>query len=72
MGVFMSKALFNELMAYEDGELDTTEIVELFSKLVRSGMAWQLQGMYGRQAMSLINSGYLDKEGNILERDNEE
>ncbi len=68
----MSKALFNELMAYEDGELDTTEIVELFSKLVRSGMAWQLQGMYGRQAMSLINSGYLDKEGNILERDNEE
>ena len=65
----MSKALFNELMAYEDGELDTTEIVELFSKLVRSGMAWQLQGMYGRQAMSLINSGYLDKEGNILERD---
>lgn len=68
----MSKALFNELMAYEDGELDTTEIVELFSKLVRSGMAWQLQGMYGRQAMSLINRGYLDKEGNILERDNEE
>jgi hypothetical protein len=68
MGVFMSKALFNELMAYEDGELDTTEIVELFSKLVRSGMAWQLQGMYGRQAMTLIHSGYLDKDGNILER----
>jgi hypothetical protein len=68
MGVFMSKALFNELMAYEDGELDTTEIVQLFSKLIKSGMAWQLQGMYGRQAMTLINSGYLDKEGNILYR----
>jgi len=64
----MSKALFNELMAYEDGELDTTEIVQLFSKLIKSGMAWQLQGMYGRQAMTLINSGYLDKEGNILYR----
>lgn len=64
----MSKALFSELMAYEDGELDTTEIVQLFSKLIKSGMAWQLQGMYGRQAMTLINSGYLDKEGNILER----
>lgn len=64
----MSKALFNELMAYEDGELDTTEIVQLFSKLIKSGMAWQLQGMYGRQAMTLINSGYLDKEGNILDR----
>jgi hypothetical protein len=64
----MSKALFNELMAYEDGELDTTEIVQLFSKLIKSGMAWQLQGMYGRQAMTLINSGYLDKEGNILEK----
>lgn len=68
----MSKALFNELMAYEEGELDSTEIVQLFSKLIKSGMAWQLQGMYGRQAMTLINSGYLDKEGNILERDNEE
>lgn len=66
----MSKALFNEMMAYEDGELDTTEIVQLFSKLIKSGMAWQLQGMYGRQAMTLINSGYLDKEGNILEREN--
>lgn len=64
----MSKALFNEIMAYEDGELDTTEIVQLFSKLIKSGMAWQLQGMYGRQAMTLINSGYLDKEGNILDR----
>lgn len=68
----MSKALFNEMMAYEEGELDSTEIVQLFSKLIKSGMAWQLQGVYGRQAMTLINSGYLDKEGNILERGNGE
>lgn len=64
----MSKTLLYEIVAYEEGELDSTEIVQLFSKLIKSGMAWQLQGMYGRQAMTLINSGYLDKEGNILDR----
>ena len=54
-------------MNYEDGMLDTQEILNLFSQLVASGLAWQLQGLYGRQAQSLIDSGYLDKEGNILE-----
>jgi hypothetical protein len=62
----MNKELFNEMMNYEDGTLDTSEIVELFSKLIASGLAWQLQGFYGRQAQSLINNGYLDKDGNIL------
>jgi hypothetical protein len=62
----MNKQLFNEMMNYEDGTLDTSEIVELFSKLVASGLAWKLQGFYGRQAQSLINNGYLDKDGNIL------
>lgn len=63
----MNKELFNDMMSYEDGTLDTHEIVVLFSKLVASGLAWQLQGAYGRQAQSLIDQGYLDKEGNILE-----
>ena len=55
------------MMNYEDGNMDTSEVVILFSQLVASGLAWQLQGSYGRQAQSLIDSGYLDKEGNILE-----
>jgi hypothetical protein len=62
----MNKELFNDMMNYEDGTLDTSEIVELFSKLIASGLAWKLQGFYGRQAQSLINNGYLDKDGNIL------
>jgi hypothetical protein len=65
----MNKNLLNDIMNYEDGMLDTQEILNLFSQLVASGLAWQLQGAYGRQAQSLINQGYLDKEGNILERD---
>lgn len=65
----MNKNLLNDMMSYEDGNVDTSEVINLFSQLVASGLAWQLQGAYGRQAQSLINQGYLDKEGNILERD---
>jgi hypothetical protein len=57
---------FTRLMAFENGELNNEETVELFSELVKSGMAWQLQGFYGRTAKSMIEQGYLDGEGNIL------
>lgn len=53
------------IIAYESGELDTRETVELFSELVRTGLAWQLQGFYGRTAHSLIRSGILDNSGAI-------
>ena len=57
---------FTKLMAFENGELDTEEMVELFSDLVRTGLAWQLQGFYSRTAKQLIDNGYLDYDGNIL------
>jgi len=57
---------FTKLMAFENGELDTEETVELFSDLVKTGLAWQLQGFYGRTAKDMIENGYLDSEGNIL------
>jgi hypothetical protein len=49
--------LADELMDYEDGVLDETATVNLFQRLVDNGMAWQLQGSYGRMAMELIRSG---------------
>jgi len=55
-------------MAFEDGELSDNEIIELFSELIKSGMAWQLQGFYGRFARDLIEQGYLSKDGKILKR----
>lgn len=54
------------IMAYENGELSESQTVELFSNLLRSGLVWQLQGSYGRQAADFINAGILSVKGDIL------
>jgi hypothetical protein len=45
------------IMAYEAGELDEEAIIAGFQALVKSGLAWQLQGHYGRTAAALIKAG---------------
>lgn len=47
------------IIAYENGELDEEETLEFFQSLVDSGMAWQLQGSYGRTAAQLIEAGLI-------------
>lgn len=44
-------------MAYEAGELDEDTIVAGFQHLIDSGLAWSLQGHYGRTASALIDAG---------------
>ena len=53
----MSRDLLDQLIDYEDGALDDDECVELFQRLVDSGLAWTLQGHYGRTAVALIEAG---------------
>jgi len=55
-----------DIIAYENGELDEDQFLSLFSQLVSSGLAWTLQGHYGRTAATLIENGWLDSSGNIL------
>ena len=52
------KDLTSMLMDYEGGQLDESETVELFQHLIDTGMAWRLQGHYGRTAKALIEAGY--------------
>lgn len=51
------------ILKYENGELNEEQVIELFSSLLRSGLAWQLQGSYGRTAADFINAGILTVKG---------
>ena len=57
----VKKPTIDQLMAYEDGQMTEEELIDLFQQLVDTGMAWQLQGHYGRTAMNLIEAGLVTK-----------
>lgn len=49
--------MLNQIIAFENDELDESEVVVLFQHLVDTGLAWTLQGFYGRTARDLIAAG---------------
>lgn len=53
----MTTDLVDRIMDYEQGNLDQEEMVEFFQELVDEGLAWRLQGHYGRTATRLIEAG---------------
>lgn len=59
--------MIDKIIAYEEGMLDGAGMVYLFAELVKNGMAWSLQGHYGRIASRLIDAGILTNDGDIDE-----
>ena len=51
------KSLTSQIVRYETGEGSEEETIALFQQLINTGMAWQLQGHYGRMARHLIEQG---------------
>ena len=52
------------IMAWEGGEMETEEeVIEFFQHLIDTGMAWTLQGCYGRTAAALIDQGLCMRKG---------
>ena len=47
-----------DIIDYENGEMEFARIVEMFQTLINTGYAWSLQGHYGLTAQSLIDDGY--------------
>jgi hypothetical protein len=52
----------DDIIRYEQGEMNDEDTIKMFQKLIDSGMAWQLQGHYGRTAMALIEAGYCTRK----------
>jgi hypothetical protein len=50
--------LVGQIIDFESGMMDQEEVVSFFQGLIDSGMAWTLQGSYGRTAKALIDAGH--------------
>jgi len=50
------------IIEFEGGEIDDDRTLELFQHLVDTGLAWTLQGSYGRMAAQLIEEGYIKEK----------
>ena len=46
----------NDIIDYENGEMDEARAIEFFQGMINSGVVWQLQGSYGRTAQMLIDN----------------
>lgn len=53
-------SILNDIISYENGDMDENKEVKLFQYLLDSGMVWKLQGSYGRKAASMIKSGLIN------------
>jgi hypothetical protein len=53
--------LTTRIIEFETGEATEEQVIELFQYLVDTGLAWSLQGSYGRIAQNWIEIGLIKK-----------
>lgn len=53
----MTEIKTEDLIRYENDEMTDEEEVVFFQRLIDTGMAWTLQGHYGRKAAQFIAEG---------------
>jgi len=46
--------MVEKIIKFENGEMNQEETIDFFQEIINSGLVWELQGFYGRQAMELI------------------
>ncbi len=62
----------SKIMDYENGEMSKSETIAFFADLIKTGLAWQLQGSYERQANFFIDRGYISPAGQILKEEDDD
>jgi hypothetical protein len=55
----------DKMIKFEASELNSMEVLDLFSDLIKTGQINHLQGYYQRTALDLIATGLIDSEGEI-------
>lgn len=50
--------LVDSIIRFENGDMDEEEVINFVQALIDTGMAWQLQGSYGRLAAQYIRAGH--------------
>lgn len=64
-------SLVDNIIRYENDEMTEEETIEFFQGLVNTGLAWSLQGHYGRVATHLIEEGLIALGGVDENRDSD-
>ena len=49
----------NLIIEFETNTINEKDFIRLFKDLIKTGMVWKLQGVYGRTATNLIEQGII-------------